>query len=280
MSFEHKYLKYKQKYLDLKKEVSLLKNQLGGAVPLIDLSAQDPSANRVPYQPLPAPRGDGQFSFPQGSSANRAPYQPLPAPRGNGQFVFPQDASANQDESSLDISALTDTPDVSDQAEQLGGYLMSSESDSEKPKFLNSESEDDHSLDNVDNLTDTPKKHDMVVSINSSDESEQSMPQEMLESSDEEQEEDIDKEDDSSDKEENIDSEDDSSDNEDDSSDNEDEDQEGGDLETSISELEEIFSQLGGKKSKSKKEDSDSDFDSSSMSSLSSLDSSSSDFDL
>jgi len=261
MSFEHKYLKYKQKYLDLKKEVSLLKNQLGGAVPLIDLSAQDPSANRVPYQPLPAPRGDGQF-------------------------VFPQDDSANQDESSLDISALTDTPDVSYQANQLGGYLMSSESDSEKPKFLNSESEDDHSLDNVDNLTDTPKKHDMVVSINSSDESEQSMPQEMLESSDEEQEEDIDKEDDSSDKEENIDSEDDSSDkeenidSEDDSSDNEDEDQEGGDLETSISELEEIFSQLGGKKSKSKKEDSDSDFDSSSMSSLSSLDSSSSDFDL
>jgi len=276
MSFEHKYLKYKQKYLDLKKEVSLLKNQLGGAVPLIDLSAQDPSANRAPYQPLPAPRGNGQFSFPQGASANRAPYQPLPAPRGNGQFVFPQDASVNQDESSLDISALTDTPDVSGQAEQLGGYLMSSESDSEKPKFLNSESEDDHSLDNVDNLTDTPKKHDMVVSINSSDEHEQSMPQEMLESSEDqeqEQEEEVDNEDDSSDKEENIDS-------EDDSSDNDDEEQEGGDLETSISELEEIFSQLGGKKSKSKKEDSDSDLDSSSMSSLSSLDSSSSDFDL
>lgn len=236
MSFEHKYLKYKQKYLDLKKEVSLLKNQLGGAAPL-DVSAQDPSANVVPYESLPAPRGDGEKFF---------------------------------DESSLDISALTDTPKVSDQAKQLGGYLMSSETDSENRKLLNSES--DHSLDNVDNLTETPKKHDMVVSINSSDESEPSMAEELIDSSenvsdeDDSDNEDIDNEEDSSDKKEISD---------DDSS-----DQEGGDLETSISELEEIFSQLGGKKTANKKDDSDSDFDSSSMSSLSSLDSSSSDFDL
>lgn len=49
------------------------------------------------------------------------------------------------------------------------------------------------------------------------------------------------------------------------------------DLDTSISELDEIFSQLGGKK---KSKDSESDSDSESLSSLSSLPSSSSDFDL
>ena len=229
MSFEHKYLKYKQKYLDLKKEVSLLKNQL----------------NKPMF----------------------------------GGAALKQDVSA-VDSSSLNVSELTDTPKISEQAKQLGGYLMSSESETtEQNKYLNSESED--SLDGLNSLTETPQKHDMVVSINSS-ETEESMAQQMLESSDEESAEEQTADDDSSDKEENM------SDEDDDSSDKEetisDEDQEGGegDLETSISELEEIFSQLGGKKSKGKKEvdEDDSDFDSSSMSSLSSLDSSSSEFDL
>ena len=188
--------------------------------------------------------------------------------------------NAPSESDTFNISALSDTPKL-EQAKQLGGYLVSSESDATENKhFLNSESED--SLANVDNLTETPKKHDMVVSINSS-ETETSMPKENAEEdeksekseeesvADEEEgssDDDIEKalsDDDEEDEETNVDS---------------DDDMEGGaDLETSISELEEIFSQLGGKK-KSKKEEEDSDLDSSSMSSLSSLDSSSSEFDL
>jgi hypothetical protein len=224
MSFEHKYLKYKQKYLELKQEVALLKTQLNHSVQ----------------------KG------------------------GNG----PSDSDT------FNVSALSDTPTL-EKAKQLGGFLISSDSESVdyKKVFKNSDTEDPL----VDNLTDTPMDHHMVISVDSSDESVQHKK------SDEEDEED--KEDTDDDEEENIDvDEDDDSDDDllkitsddDDSDDEDDEDQEGGDLETSISELEEIFSQLGGKKKGKKSKDSDSDsvFDSSSLSSLSELDGSSSDFDL
>ena len=211
MSFEHKYLKYKQKYLELKKEVSLLRSQLNRPV---------------------------------------------------------QNGGAPSDSDTFNVTALTDTPKL-EQAAQLGGFLMSSESDDIRENvFRNSESE--NSLDNIDNLTETPmKKHDMIISVDSSEES--APKKENEDSSEEKEEKDSDEED----------SEEDDVDDIINVSSDDDIDQEGGDLETSISELEEIFSQLGGKKkSNKKKDDDDSELDSSSMSSLSSLDSSSSDFDL
>ena len=178
----------------------------------------------------------------------------------------------------FNVSALSDTPTL-EKAKQLGGFLISSDSESVdyKKVFRNSDTEDPL----VDNLTDTPMDHHMVISVDSSDESVQHKK------SDEEDKED--KEDTDDDEEENIDvDEDDDSDDDllkitsDDDDSEDEEDQEGGDLETSISELEEIFSQLGGKKKGKKSKDSDSDsvFDSSSLSSLSELDGSSSDFDL
>lgn len=182
MSFEHKYLKYKQKYLELKNQLESMQ-QVGGA--------------------------------------------------------FEKD-------SILDLDKLSDTPTFNKKhVNQLAGYLEDS-----SEYFKNSETDSD--IENVNELTETPKENTMVVNIDSS----------TNESNDEEEE----HESDSSDKEKQADSEDDSS---------SPSEQEGGSLETSISELDEIFSQLGGKK----KKDKDSSSENSSLSSLSSLEDSSSDFD-
>ena len=176
MSFEHKYLKYKQKYLELKEQLKNLQ-QVGGA--------------------------------------------------SNNNSLF-------------DIERLTDTP--SNNTKQLGGYLMQS-TDSSAHK----NSETDTEL-NLTDLTETPEEHQMVVNLESSDNSEEKT--EVNSESEEKSEKD---------------------------SSSSEEEQEGGNLDTSISELDEIFSQLGGKKSK--KDDSDSDSSGSSLTSLSDIEDSS-EFDL
>ena len=160
-----------------------------------------------------------------------------------------QGVGTSNNDSILDLDKLSDTPTFNNNVKQLAGYLQDS---SEQLK----ESETDTDLGNVNKLTETPRDNTLVVNIESStDES-----KEIQSDSD-------DKKSDSSEKK----SEDDSS-----SPSPSPSEQEGGNLETSISELEEIFSQLGGKK---KKDDLSSSEDSS-LSSLSSLEDSSSDFDL
>lgn len=179
MSFEHKYLKYKQKYLELKNQLESMQ-QVGGAADNDDI---------------------------------------------------------------LDLDKLSDTPTFNNKhVNQLAGYLEDS-----SEYFKNSETDTD--IENVNELTETPKENTMVVNIDSSTD---------------EKEEDSDSTDDKPAN---------TEDSEDDSSSPS--EQEGGVLETSISELDEIFSQLGGKK----KKDKESSSENSSLSSLSSLEESSSDFD-
>ena len=180
MSFEHKYLKYKQKYLELKNQLESIQ-QVGGATKNDDI---------------------------------------------------------------LDLDKLSDTPTFNNKhVNQLAGYLEDS-----SEYFKNSETDTD--IENINELTETPKQNTMVVNIDSS-----------TNESNNEQEEDHESE--SSYK----------GETEGDSSSPS--EQKGGNLETSISELDEIFSQLGGKK----KKDEDSSSENSSLSSLSSLEDSSSDFD-
>lgn len=183
MSFEHKYLKYKQKYLELKSQLESMQ-QVGGA---------------------------------------------------------------SNNDSILDLDKLSDTPtnNNSKSFNQLAGYLQDS-----SEYFKNSETDTD--IEEVNELTETPKENTMVVNIDSSTD-ESNDKESDTDSSDVKQDKTDDSEDDSSSPSE----------------------QEGGDLETSISELDEIFSQLGGKKKKEK----DSSSENSSLSSLSSLEDSSSDFD-
>ena len=167
---------------------------------------------------------------------------------------------SNKD-SILDLDKLSDTPTNNNKKNfnQLAGYLQDS-----SEYFKNSETdttieevneltETDTTIEEVNELTETPKENTMVVNIDSST-------------------------DESNDKESDTDSSDVKQDNTDDSEDDDSSspsEQEGGNLETSISELDEIFSQLGGKKKKKK----DSSSENSSLSSLSSLEDSSSDFD-
>tara|TARA_A100001015_G_scaffold320213_1_gene445801 strand:+ start:4121 stop:4684 length:564 start_codon:yes stop_codon:yes gene_type:complete len=186
MSFEHKYLKYKQKYLELKNQLESMQ----------------------------------------------------------------QNGGASKNDDILDLDKLSDTPTFNNKhVNQLAGYL---EDTSEY--FKNSETDTD--IENINELTETPKQNTMVVNIDSS-------------TNESNEEEEIDDTGDKPETDNPVDSEDDSS------SDNEDSKQNGGELETSISELDEIFSQLGGKK----KKDKDSSSENSSLSSLSSLEDSSSDFD-
>ena len=143
----------------------------------------------------------------------------------------------------LELDRLSDTPTSETKlsyANQLAGYLYNGNEEGE-----NSESD----IENLNALTETPKENTMVVNIDSSSEE--------VNSEEEKSEKTDDSEDDSSSPSEQSESE-----------------QEGGNLDTSISELEEIFSQLGGK---NKKDDDSSE--NSSLSSLSSLEDSSSDFD-